>query len=313
MKGELVHRKMHVGEIGFIKLFIKKIEIKQSSHPKVAIVANLHGDETSSLFVISRLLKELRKVRIKNGEINFFVFSNPAAFLLRERTWKDRTDLNRIFPGKPNENLTSEIALKLSEELKKMDVVIDLHNMDSLSAILGLFMAKGNKQTRNKSLELLLNFSPDIIWKIKEVKYANALGPFLSELGIPNFAVEMSPAGFLTQEEIVRVENGIKKVLSRLDIIEGNKERKENSKKVPIVVRKKIISQASGLFTPLVQPLQKIRKNQKLGKISHNLMSWVAVKSPSNGIIMRISTRRFVDSGDELASIGEIERWLNGN
>jgi len=228
---ELVTKRIYVGEIGFSKLFIKKIQIKKSSQPKIAIVSNLHGDETSSLFVVSRLLKELKE--IEQGEVNFYVFSNPAAFLLRERTWKDRVDLNRIFPGKANENLTNLTALKLTEELKQMDLVIDLHNMNSHTAILGIFPEGGSETTKEKSLKLLTRFSPDIIWKIKESKYANALGPFLAGLNITNFAVEMNPPEFLTPGEILRVENGIKKVLSELNVInfyeEDNREAQKNT------------------------------------------------------------------------------------
>jgi predicted deacylase len=311
MPGALATSDIYVGEIGLCKLFIRKMTLKQSSEPKIAVVSNLHGDETSSLFIVSGLLKELKEAKIKRGEIDFFVFSNPAAFLLRERTWKDRVDLNRVFPGKPDENLTQDIALKLSEELGKMDLVIDLHNMDARTALLGLFPCikeRGGGETERKTLEMIIKFSPDIIWKIVESKYSNALGPYLSSLGIPNFAVEMNPPEFLTPEEILRVKNGIKRVLSEWGVIDFD-EKEDRERKIPIVIRRKIVSQYSGLFSPSVKPLDKVEKGQGLGEISRDLIDWSLVESPTNGILMRISPRRFVDTGDELASVGEIEGW----
>lgn len=309
MGGELVLRKIEVGQIGFSKLFIKLIKVKQSSHPKVAIVCNIHGDEVSSLFIVSELIPRLLN-EIRKGEVIFFTFSNPAAFLLRERTWKDRLDLNRIFPGKMNENLTSQIAFKLSKELRKMDLVIDLHNKKSHTALIGLFMNEGSRKIKRKSLELLNEFSPDIIWKIKEEKYHNALGPFLSRSNIVNFAIEMNPPEFQSQGEIRRITNGILRVLAKFEIIKVEESRVEK-KNIPIVSRVKIISDKSGLFFPLVKILQHVNENEKIGKLTTNFIDWLTIKAPINGIVMWFSPMDFVNTGDELASIGKIEEGSN--
>lgn len=284
------------------------IKVKRSSSPKVAIVCNLHGDELSSLFIVSELIPKLLN-EIKKGEVNFFVPSNPAAFLLRERTWKDCVDLNRIFPGKMDENLTSRTAFKLFEELKEMNLVIDLHNMKSHTALLSLFMNEGSREIKRKSLELINEFSPDIIWKIEEEKYSNALGPFLSRSNIVNFAVEMNPPEFLSQEEIKRTTNGILRVLAKIGIIKV-KERVEK-KNIPIVSRVKVISEKAGLFFPLVRTLQHVKKNEKIGKLTTNFIDWLTIRAPVSGIVMHFSPLGFVDTGDELVSIGKIEVGKN--
>jgi len=309
MTPKLLTRKIEIGRIGFSELFIKVIEIKRSSHPKIAIVCNLHGDEISSLFVVSKLIPKISKETTK-GEVSFFTFSNPAAFLLRERTWKDHLDLNRIFPGEMNDSLTSRTAFKLSEELKRMDLVIDIHSTNLHTAILGLLMDKGDEDVKRRSLELLTIFSPDIIWKIKEKKYSNSLGMFLSRCGVVNFAIEMNPVEFLKCEEVNRISNGIEKVLAELKVIKHDIKIEKEKRVIPLVSRVKIVSEDSGLFFPLVDILKKVDRNEIIGRLTHDLVNYSVIRTFTRGIVMRISPMKFVDTGNEIASIGKIERWV---
>jgi predicted deacylase len=310
MAGSLSTKEIEIGKVGLWKLFIKVLTIKKSSNPRAAVVCNLHGNETSSLFVISKLLPIILS-KIRKGEVDIFVASNPAAFLLRDRTWKDHIDLNRIFPGKADEGLTHLIASKLTEELKQMDLVIDIHNEEFHAPVIGLFMNDGSKNVKESSLKFLKEFAPHVIWEIKEDKFSNALGPFLSRNGIPNFAIEMSSLEFLKPNELSKVKIGLEKVFSTLGIIDSKESHKKIKKAIPVVSWKKIISEDSGIFIPLVSILQKVHKGQKVGRLtSTDLINFSFIKSPIDGIVIHVSPTRFVDTGDELISIGKIERWI---
>jgi len=64
------------------------------------------------------------------------------------------------------------------------------------------------------------------------------------------------------------------------------------------------------LFIPLVKPLDEVKKDRRIGEVSRDLINFSVIKSPAAGIIMRVSPHKFVDTGDELASVGKVEGWV---
>ena len=101
----------------------------------VAIVACMHGDEIAGKYVIDTLKKD---PYIRN-RVGFFI-AHPEALKLKKRFIEK--DLNRSFPGKKKGITEEKLAYKLRNELKKFDIVIDLHatnsNIDSLIIVTGL-------------------------------------------------------------------------------------------------------------------------------------------------------------------------------
>jgi predicted deacylase len=226
----------------------------------------------------------------------------------------DFLDLNRIFPGKKDGTITERIAFELTKFLLKQDFVIDLHTFDILTPVMGIFMNTGPKKIRKKNLEMLEAFSPDIIWNLKPTKgkekeFFNALGPFLAKNNVPNFAVEMNELEIITDKEIEKVVNGILNVLKRL----CSEHRKARFRKVLIVDRKEFRSETTGLFIPLVFPLNLVRKKQIVGKIIDvENFSFEDVISSEDGILIQISPKKLVKTGDLLFCLGKKLKVFGG-
>jgi predicted deacylase len=75
---------------------------------KISIVAGIHGEESSSLLIIDRIIEA---INIKNigVEINFILAANLLSQALRTRENPvDKLDLNRVFPGDDNCEVTKK-------------------------------------------------------------------------------------------------------------------------------------------------------------------------------------------------------------
>jgi len=300
---------INIGKFANIDVNLEILIVNPSRKPRIAIVTGIHGNETSGLLIIHELLQRIQSLK---GQLSIVAFSNPIATLMGRRVGTDFLDLNRVFPGKKNGTITERIAWKLSRFLLKQDFVIDLHTFDVITPIMGIFMDTGSEKVRKRSLEMLEVFSPDVIWNLKPVKgkekiFFSALGPFLARNGIPNFAVEMNQLEILTNREIEKVVNGILNVFNKLD----SGEEKHELKRVLIVDRKEFRSEKTGVFIPLLLPLNTIRKGQIIGRIINvEKFGSENVISPEDGILIQISPKRFVKTGDLLFSIGKEIRAL---
>lgn len=107
----------------------------KTSHPAVALVAGLHGDEINGVFILSRLADFLNSVEAgKYPELQLVrrVLVIPAVNVLglnqRSRTWPfDKSDINRMFPGSTIGETTQRIAYAVLEATKRAEFRIDIH------------------------------------------------------------------------------------------------------------------------------------------------------------------------------------------
>lgn len=98
---------------------------------RIAIVGCLHGDEV----IGKKVIEKLKRLRFEKEVL--FIIANKKA--LHKKVRYIETDLNRSFPGKIKGTYEEKLALKISEQIKKADLVIDIHatnsNFDSLAIV----------------------------------------------------------------------------------------------------------------------------------------------------------------------------------
>ena len=95
----------------------------------VGITAAIHGDETIGVEIARRLVGELKKMENIHGKIKIMSVANPLAFEAVDRnTPIDRTNMNRIFPGKPDGTTTEIQADVIAKKfLYDLNAYIDVH------------------------------------------------------------------------------------------------------------------------------------------------------------------------------------------
>jgi len=304
MKKEISEIK--IGEIGTIDINIPLIKIG-SGKPKVLLLCGVHGNEVSGLFVIQKLLENLK---LETGELSIITAANPLAQALNQReTPTDSKDLNRIFPGNPEkEGLTERLATAIFDKAKNCDLVIDLHTFPDPCPIVSIFMNQGSEEIKQKSIQAIKMFNPDIVWKLKpasklEAHFSGALGPKLAEEGVANFAVEMPKHFRISNQQLDQVVRGLINTMSLLGMTEPK--NKKAQKSISILERRKFISDQAGLFTPQKRLMEGVRKEEKVGDlISVKTFEKTEIRSPFSGPLIILKDKSLVSTGNTLFSVG---------
>ena len=280
---------------GVSDISIPVIEIG-SGKKTLSIIAGIHGDETSSLLVIDKLIEKAKGI---NGKIRI-LFANSLGLLIDKRTGIDELNLNRIFPGSSDGSISSRIAEKIIENLKDSDAVIDLHNFDLNTPLLGI-VVEGNGK---KNLELMKSFSPRQCWMIQsvELRFGGTLGMALNNMRIPNIAIELDNPKVIAESQINECVKGIENILCLLGIKNG----KEKRRGFDCFKRSVMKSRDSGIFIPKVKVFENVKKGQIIGTIKQ-LPEFIEipVKTNSNGSVMQIQKKGFVMPGKEIIAIGK--------
>ncbi len=99
-----------------------------SKGTRVAFVAGIRGDAPEGIRVAFRLMKSLESLEEHlDGIVDVYPCINPLAAEQGERLWPAfGIDQNRQFPGKPNGHPPSQLAHRLLEDLRDVDLVIEL-------------------------------------------------------------------------------------------------------------------------------------------------------------------------------------------
>jgi len=256
--------------------------------------------------VIDELLKKLPKNI--NGTVKIILAANPLSIAESRRANSiDNIDLNRIFPGDFSKTLTERLAHKLIDIIKDSDAVIDLHSFEMQTPLMGILCSSKSKTAlANKSL--MQDFCPKQVWVIdaeiqKEKQFGKSLLPVLTELNLPNIAIEMNNPAIIDDAQITECVNGLLRVISAKKIIE---QQKDISETFNFFNRTVVHSPEEGIFLPLHKTFEIVKQGAVIGLLRKLLdQSEIKITSPCNGQIMQVLQRNFVRPGQEIIAIGE--------
>lgn len=190
------------------------------------------------------------------------------------------------------------------------NLVVDIHVFpNQISPIVGIFLLEGNKSIQKRSNKLLHVLQPDIIWlldtKKTEPKKAGSLCSFALQKNIPAFGIELPPDDIITGKQMHRVTNGLERVLSSINIIDGQRSIIQN-KKIIKYERRIYRSKTKGLFTPKKEILFRVRRNEVVGEIKDEVTGKkTKIISPAVGILLTISCQKRVSVREKLFVIGK--------
>jgi len=118
---------VHESAFGFIPLPI--VVIRNGEGPTALFVSGNHGDEYEGQVALCKLAKSLDPKSIKGRVIIVPMANYPAAKAGKRTSPLDNGNLNRIFPGDPDGNVTEQIAYFFETVLVPMaDYICDLHS-----------------------------------------------------------------------------------------------------------------------------------------------------------------------------------------
>lgn len=286
-------------------LTIKKRRIQPKNKTKgmkrISIVTGIHGDELEGQYVCFELARRIEAEYEKlTGIVDIYPAMNPLGIdsITRGIPAFD-LDMNRLFPGNIEGNMTEYLAAEMIKDVSGSDLVIDIHASNIY--LTEIPQIRINELHEKELVPYAMDANVDFVWvhgasTVLEATFAYSL----NNTGTPCLVVEMGVGMRITKNYGLQMVDGIFNLMKKQGIWAGD---------VP-AVRKPILSKnpddvsylnasVGGLFIPCVQHWEKLQKEELIGQIIDPLNGNVLdeVRSPVDGILFTIREYPIVDEG----------------
>ncbi len=281
-------------------------EVIEEKVKRISIVSGTHGDELEGQYVCYLLSDWLNNNKDKiNGIIDIYPALNSLGIdsITRSIPFYN-VDLNRIFPGKKNDFLPSQIAEGIIEEISGSDFAIDIHSSNIF--LRELPQVRMSAEFKDSLLPLAKKMGIDFVWihdaiTVLEATFAHTM----NSRGTKTLVVEMGVGMRITPEYCFSLVEGLKNLMAYLGILN-----------IPVVnLKEPVISENgevfylnagnSGLFVPTTAHYEIVKHGDKIGNIVSPLSGKIEeeVFSPANGVLFTLREYPIVYEGSLLARI----------
>ena len=293
-------------------LAIKKNRIEpqmgeKGAGKRISIVTGIHGDELEGQYVAYELQRRIKENKeCLQGIVDIYPAMNPLGIdsITRGIPAFD-LDMNRIFPGNMDGNMTEYLAAKIIDDVKGSDIVLDIHASNIF--LTEIPQIRINELHQEQLLPLAEQCNMDFIWvhgaaTVLEATFAYSL----NSIGTPVLVVEMGVGMRISQDYGNQMVDGIFSLMKYMGMWSG--ETKEPRK--PIISTdwqdvSYLNASTGGLFIPRVKHWQSLEKGEVIGEIVDPLQGWVLdqVKAPADGLLFTLRDYPVVDEGSLLGRI----------
>lgn len=268
---------------------------------RISVVTGIHGDELEGQYVCFELQNriEAQKEHL-TGIVDIYPAMNPLGIdsITRGIPAFD-LDMNRLFPGNIDGNMTEYLAAGIIEDVSGSDLVIDIHASNIY--LTEIPQIRINELHEETLVPLAKDTNIDFIWvhgasTVLESTFAYSL----NSTGTPTLVVEMGVGMRITKAYGDQLVDGILNVMKTLGIWNGETKQP----KTPIISKDPddvsyLNASVGGLFIPSVKHWEELKKGDIIGRIVNPLSGKVLdeVKAPVNGILFTIRDYPIVDEG----------------
>lgn len=286
-------------------LTVKKRRIapkgKLKGAKRISIVTGIHGDELEGQYVCFEVARRIEEDFDKlKGIVDIYPAMNPLGIdsITRGIPAFD-LDMNRLFPGNIEGNMTEYLAAEMIKDVSGSDLVVDIHASNIY--LTEIPQIRINELHEDTLVPFAQKSNVDFVWvhgasTVLESTFAYSL----NSTNTPCLVVEMGVGMRITKEYGDQLTDGIFSLMKELGIWEGktNKPRKPIISKDPNDVSY-LNASVGGLFVPTVHHWEELKKDDEIGKIIDPLSGKVLdiVKSPVDGILFTIREYPIVDEG----------------
>ena len=286
-------------------LTIKKRRIqpkkKTKNMKRISIVTGIHGDELEGQYVCFEVARRIEENMDKlQGIVDIYPAMNPLGIdsITRGIPAFD-LDLNRLFPGNIDGNMTEYLAAEIVKDVSGSDMVVDIHASNIF--LTEIPQIRINELNEKELVPFAKKANVDFVWihgasTVLESTFAYSL----NSTGTPCLVVEMGVGMRITKEYGNQMVDGIFALMKDLGIWDGD----------AITPREPIISSdpddvsylnaaVGGLFVQNVRHWEKLKTGDLIGQIIDPLSGKVLedVLSPVDGILFTIREYPIVDEG----------------
>ncbi len=268
---------------------------------RISIVTGIHGDELEGQYVCFELARRIEENKeFLKGIVDIYPAMNPLGIdsVTRGIPAFD-LDMNRIFPGNAEGNMTELLAANILKDISGSNVVLDIHASNIY--LTEIPQIRINKLHKEELLPLAEHCNIDFVWiheasTVLESTFAYSL----NSTGTPCLVVEMGVGMRITKAYGDQLVEGILNLMHSMGMWTG---KIEPSRK-PIISENTedvcfINATTGGLFIPDVKHWEQLEKGDRIGRIIDPLSGTVLqnVESPVDGILFTIREYPIVDEG----------------
>jgi len=274
---------------------------------RISVVTGIHGDELEGQYVCYELQRRIAmQPECLTGIVDIYPAMNPLGIdsITRGIPAFD-LDMNRLFPGNIDGNMTEYLAAGIMEDVKGSDCVLDIHASNIY--LTEIPQIRINELHENILVPLAKKANVDFIWvhgasTVLEATFAHSL----NSVGTPVLVVEMGVGMRLTKSYGNQMVDGIFNLMKELGIWSGE----VAPVRQPMISRNPddvsyLNASASGLFVPEVNHGVMLKKGDLIGRIVCPLRGVVLdeVTAPRGGMLFTIRDYPIVDEGSLMGRI----------
>lgn len=300
------------GENKIIKLNVSKLpsgtEIDILAHifrskkpgPTVLVLGGLHGDEINGVEIVRKSINEKLFNKLKCGTVIAIPLLNVYGFINFSRDLPDGKDINRSFPGNSKGSLASRVAKQLTRHiLPLVDFGIDFHTGGRSIHNVPQIRIDATIPEAKKLAEM---FNPPFIVQSKIIP--KSLRKECNKLKIPMLVFEGGESLRIHKESLTVGVEGIKKTLSHHGMIVYD--NTPDNASIYIKESHWIRANYAGIFKPLVEAGEFVKKDQILGDISTPFETKIKkIKARKQGYVFGLNNNPVINQGDALFHIGK--------
>lgn len=292
-------------------LYIRKNRIKpleEDCGKRISIVTGIHGDELEGQYVAFALQERIQQnIEYLKGTVDVYPGMNPLGIdsITRGIPAFD-LDMNRLFPGNKEGDMTEYLASKIVKDLEGSDVCIDIHASNIY--LEEIPQIRINELHAMELVPLAKKLNVDYIWvHAASTVLESTLAYTMNSRNVPTLVVEMGVGMRITRKYCEQLVDGIFYLMHEMGIWTGE----------VAPVREPIVSQdgkvcflnanMSGIFVSETKHWMDLKKGDLIGKIIDPLEGKVLdeIVSPVDGILFTLREYPVVDEGSLIARILE--------
>lgn len=269
--------------------------------PVVGVTAAIHGNELNGIPVIHRLFTALEGKPLR-GTVVGVVVANVPGLHAHQREYVDGTDLNDIFPGRPDGNVSQTYAHRLLDRLvRRFDYLLDLHTA-SFGRINSLYVRADMKHEKTARLAYLQK--PQII--LHNPASDGTLRGAAMEMGIPAITVEIADPHRFQPRYIRPAVAGVQAVLAELGII---RRRPPRPGPPPVLCERSrwMYTDRGGLLDVLPDLAQMVEQGEVIARVRDAFGDVrTEYRAPERGVVIGKSTNPVGQTGARILHLGAL-------
>lgn len=271
-----VPHSVHRSAYGWIPVPI--VRIQNGEGPSVLLVAGNHGDEWEGQIGLGNLIRRIEPEDILGRLIILPSANFPAALEGRRTSPIDQGNLNRAFPGNAHGTITQQIAHWIEHELLPgFDYACDFHSGGSSLIYIPSALVAHHPEPAilEKTIGLAKAFGAPVTFISRAPGGDRAFTSAASRQGVVALTTELGGGGFVTPESLSVAEQGMRRVLAHVGLLQGPIPAPASTRLTESVgADYYVYASEGGLFEPLVELGEEVSACQPAGRIHFHHTPW---------------------------------------